>query len=125
MNKCPLLFALLCISCATKGQNIVYDFPETVTTKLADHISKGKNSKVVGLLTKEDSGKYSITIIENDFSKNDNLKIIDETLIKKTNHFLRLNKILVPIITNEDLQFADFGTVETPNSGSSKRKIGK
>jgi hypothetical protein len=53
------------------------------------------------------------------------LNTMNKRLIQKTNRFVRVSKMLVPMIIMNDITFADFGTVYTPESKSNKRKSGK
>lgn len=117
----PVIF-IVCLSCSAGAQNIVYDFPESVVQKIDKHISwYPDTTKFAILFSSLDSGKYRISIL-NDLTSH---KAINETLVQKTNRFVRVHNILIPMITTEDITFADFGTVYTPESKSEKRKVGK
>jgi hypothetical protein len=107
------------------SQKIIYDFPSSVTEQIRSHNSKYNDStKFFVLFTVEKSERYAVTIV--DFSlTTPNLGLINEVLVSKTNRFARVGNKLIPLVTREDLEFADFGTEETPNSKSEKRKIGK
>jgi len=63
--------------------------------------------------------------MDDDFSKNSNFKDINDVLITETSRFVKINNIKMPMITGEDLIFADFGTVDTPESQNPKRRVGK
>jgi hypothetical protein len=123
MNKILLIFSVACfLSCSSKAQQIIYDFPEAVVQKIDKHISFYPDStKFAILFSPIDSGKYRISILKDLWGLQD----INQTLIQKTSRFVRVNKTLVPLITWEDIMFADFGTVYHPESKSEKRRVGK
>jgi hypothetical protein len=122
MYRYFVVIFVLCASCSAKAQHIVYDLPEPVIQQIDKHISfYSDTTKFAILFSSLDSGKYRISILKDLWS----FKEIDETLIQKTNRFVRVNKMLVPMITRDDITFADFGTVYTPESKSDKRKVGK
>jgi len=124
--KAYITFFLVVISAVVNAQEIVYEFPKSVCEKVQEHISHyGDTVKFVALFHVEDSGKYSLTIMKNDFAKNPNFKDINDVLITKTSRFVKINSVKMPMITGEDFIFADFGTVYTPESKSEKRRVGK
>jgi hypothetical protein len=117
-----IIYIACCLSCSSKAQNIVYDFPESVIQKIDKHISfYPDTTKFAILFSALDSGKYRISILQDLWGLQD----INQTLVQKTSRFVRVNKALVPLITWEDITFADFGTVYTPESKSEKRRVGK
>lgn len=125
MRAMKFIFFIAFFSCSTKAQQLIYDLPASVTKKIDQHISQySDTTKFVILFSSMDSAKYRVTIME-DFSKNPSFKDVNETLVQKTNRFIRVNETLIPFITWEDINFADFGTVYTPESKSEKRKVGK
>ena len=105
------------------AQKIIYDLPKEVTEKADDFLRKQKGSYSI-LFSSLDSGRFSISFLKVDNSDK-NFELINSKLIQRSNRFLRVKDMLYPIITREDLQFADFGTENTPNSGSHHRRNGK
>jgi hypothetical protein len=105
-------------------QRIVYDLPEGVLDKVRAHVQLSEDKRYVILFTIMDSARYRITIMDH-VSENSNFKDIDQTLVQQTSRFLRVDKTLIPIITWEDIKFADFGTAEKQGSKSKKRRSGK
>jgi hypothetical protein len=113
--------------CGTKGQHIVYDLPVSVTKKIQDHINEYKKelhkSDFVVELSTLDGGKYLVSIIPNDFLRNDSIDLIYHVLIKHTNRVVRINSLLLPVITSEDFLFADFGKVKMKDGRMGRKKI--
>ncbi|AYB33644.1 hypothetical protein D4L85_25025 [Chryseolinea soli] len=119
------LTSFLIVTFAVNAQRIVYDLPKSVVKKIDQHISYYPDSaKFVILFESIEPAKYRIAIL-NDFSNTPNFKDIDETLVQQTSRFIRVNDLLIPMITSEDFLFADFGTVYTPETKSEARKVGK
>lgn len=112
-------------SCQTQGQQIIYDLPESVTTKAREHMGKFKSpdSKFIAQLSKQNDGRYVLFIINYDFAGLENFKLIEEMLIKQTSRVIRVDKILLPLITDEDFLFADFGTEKMKDGRTAKKKI--
>jgi hypothetical protein len=126
LMKSYIVLLLTVMSLATKAQEINYEFPKQVTDKIQEHISHfGDTSKFVALLNVEEAGRFSLTVMKDDFTKNPSFKDITDVLITKTNRFVKINNTKMPLITGEDLIFADFGTVYSPDSKSEKRRVGK
>jgi hypothetical protein len=124
--KTYMLAFLTFISGAANAQEIIYDFPKSVADKVQQHISQySDTTNFVALLNVENDGKYLLTVMTDDFTIKSNFKDITDVLIKKTNRFVKVNDVKMPMITGEDLIFADFGTVSTPDSKSEKRRVGK
>ncbi len=112
---------------STKGQYIIYDLPESVTSKVEKYLDKyksaGDTSKFVAQLSKSADGKYTLFIINHDFSGLENFKLIEEYLIKRTSRKIRINETLLPLITDEDFIFADFGSEKMKNGRMAKKKV--
>lgn len=122
-RQIQLMLAGIVLSYAVNAQHIVYDFPQSVVQKIDKHITwYPDTTKFAILFSPMDSGRYSISILK-DIALSS--KEINETLVQKTNRFVWVNKVLIPMITWDDIKFADFGTVYTPESKSEKRKVGK
>lgn len=120
-----LSIVVLLSSCKMNAQQIVYDFPEKVTEKAMDYLDKhkGTESKFVAQLSKQGDERYILFIIHYDFAGLENFKLIDEGLIKKTSRVVRVHKVLLPLITDEDFLFADFGSGEMKDGRVSKKKV--
>lgn len=112
------------ISFSANAQEIIYEFPKSVNDKVQEHILQyGDTTKFVALLNVENDGKYSLTIMVNDFAKS--FKDINDVLVSKTSRFAKINTTKMPLITGEDFVFADFGTVYYPENKSASRRVGK
>lgn len=123
--KTYLIIVFSLITFATNAQ-IIYEFPKPVIDKVQEHISHFSDTvKFVALLNVQEDGKYSLQVMKDDFTRNPNFKDITDVLITKTNRFVKINNVKMPMITSEDFLFADFGTVYTPESKSEKRRVGK
>jgi hypothetical protein len=117
-----IIVAVTCLSCSARAQQIVYDLPQPVVNKIFQQISASPDTaKLAILLTSLEQGKYKVSILDRLSAHKD----INETLVKRTNRFVKVNEILIPLITHEDIAFADFGTVLTPESKNEKRRVGK
>ncbi|HEU5291450.1 MAG TPA: hypothetical protein VFU05_12460 [Cyclobacteriaceae bacterium] len=124
--KIYIIVFLIFISTAADAQEIIYEFPKSVIDKVQEHISHySDTSKFIALFHVEDDGKYSLTIMKDDFTKDPNFKDITDVLVNKTTRFVKINNVKMPMITGEDFIFADFGTVYFPESKSEKRRVGK
>lgn len=122
MGKIFILVIVTLYSCSVEAQHIVYDLPINVVKQIEQHISHySDTTKFAILFSPIDSGKYRISILKDLWGLQD----INQTLVQKTSRFVRVNKALVPLITWEDITFADFGTVYHPESKSGKRRVGK
>ncbi len=64
--------------------------------------------------------KYYLTTMDTAYGS-----LITEKLIKQTNRFVRIDSLLIPLIFDLDITFADFGDVppRTLNGKSGKKKI--
>jgi hypothetical protein len=113
------LFLSLTASC-----QIIYDLPETVDNKIEAYISKNPTGKYVILFSQYDSSRYGISISD-DFSNVESFKLIQETLVDKTCRFVKTSNNMIPLITLDDIQFADYGTVNYPDAKNPKRRVGK
>lgn len=126
MWRISFIALLLLCSCQAKSQKIVYQFPQKVTEEITGYISnqKTENDKfiLVLMLTPSQDQKFTISIFEN---KVDSSDLVYNVLIKNTNRFVNIDNNFIPIITSEDIQFADFGTVNYPNEKTGKRRTGK
>lgn len=111
-------------SCKTQSQQIVYDLPESVTSKVSEHISKFKpDSKFIAQLSKQNDGRYVLLIMLYDFSGLESFKLV-EGLIEKTSRVVRVKEgLLLPLITDEDFLFSDFGSEKMKNGRVAKKKV--
>lgn len=107
------------------GQQIIYDLPQEVTEKAKDYLDKhnGTDSKFIARLSKQGDERYILFIIHYDFAGLENFKLIEEGLIKKTSRVIRVNKVLLPLITDEDFLFADFGSEKMKDGRIAKKKV--
>lgn len=125
MRKILFLIILgIVSSCKMQGQQILYDLPESVTAKASDYISKFEpNNKFIAQLSSQNDGKYVLFIILYDFSGVESFKLV-EGLIEKTSRFVRVNEgLLLPLVTDEDFLFADFGSEKMKDGRVAKRKV--
>jgi len=108
MKTCIVIFLIL-FSAASQGQEIIYEFPKSVTDKIQEHISNYSDTiTFVALLHVEEGGKYSLVIMENDFAKN--FKDINNVLVTKTSRFVKINNVKMPMLTAEGVYaFAEKG----------------
>jgi hypothetical protein len=111
------------LSCTSSAQ-IFYDLPESVMKKIETRISGDPNGKYVIIFSRRDSARYSISVSD-DFSKVESFKLIQKTLVDQTSRFVKVGTNKIPLITWEDIQLADYGTVVNPNAKSEKRRVGK
>ena len=120
-------FYFLCCPKTLSQDKIVYDLPKTVTQNIDSFAANYPDTtKFSVLFSKSDSNRYTVSVNPRDYSQSEGARLIDDILINKTNRFIRLgNGKLLPMITWDDIQFADFGTTYNPNSPSEKRRVGK
>jgi hypothetical protein len=126
MNRMFFLSVIILISsCKMNGQQIVYDLPEKVTEKARDYLDqyKGTDSKFIAKLSKQGDEKYILFIIHYDFAGLENFKLIEEGLVKKTSRVIRVNELLLPLLTDEDFLFADFGSEKMKDGRVAKKKV--
>lgn len=119
-----LISILLSLISGVSSAQIIYDLPETVDKKIEERISKNPDGKYVIIFSERDSSRYGISISD-DFSKVESFKLIQETLVEKTNRFVKIGNNMIPLITWNDIYFADYGTVYYPDAKSEKRRVGK
>jgi hypothetical protein len=125
MRKISFLVILAILSsCKMHGQKIVYDLPESVTTKISQHIGQFKSdSRFIAQLSKQSDGKYIVFIIPYDFEGLENFQLI-EGLINKTSRVVRVSEgLLLPLVTDEDFLFADFGSEKMKDGRVAKKKV--
>jgi hypothetical protein len=107
-----------------QGQQIVYDLPESVTAKASEHISKFRpDSKFIAQLSKQNDGRYVLYVILYDFSGLESFKLV-EGLIDRTSRVVRVNEgLLLPLVTDEDFLFSDFGSEKMKDGRIAKKKV--
>lgn len=120
--KVILVFCLVLVSSiAGKSQEIIYDFPESVTKKITTYISNFSDTvKFAIQLNAIELNKYVASVMSEDRSNSEGSKLISEMLINKTNRFVRVGDRLLPLITAEDFVFAYLGS-----GGTRKGKVGR
>jgi hypothetical protein len=111
-------------SCKLQGQQIVYDLPESVTDKVSEHISEfSPGSKFIAQLSKQNDGTYVLFIILYDFSGLESFKLV-EGLIESTSRVVKVKEgLFLPLVTDEDFLFADFGSEKMKNGRVAKKKV--
>lgn len=125
MRKILFLIILgMLSSCKMQGQQIVYDLPESVTAKASEYISKFKpDSRFIAQLSKQNDGRYILFIMLYDFSGLESFKLV-EGLIERTSRVVRVKEgLLLPLVTDEDFLFADFGSEKMKNGRIAKKKV--
>jgi len=123
MIRFILILGLIAFGCKSNAQ-IVYDLPESVIKKIDERILEKRDQKYLVLLSRRDSSKYSISI-EQISSNVESFKIIQETLVDKTNRFVKVKDMMIPLITWDDIYLADYGRVYYPDAKNEKRRVGK
>ncbi len=76
---------------------------------MADLRQNGDTTLRVLILASLGNGEYRLDIAD-DFRDAES-KLIRDTLVETTTRFVRIGKVLHPLITWEDIRFANFGTV--------------
>ena len=110
-----------------RGQSIIYDLPEKVSQRAREyiegHIDDNGSTAFIAKLGKTNDGLYVINLIVYDFESLENFSLLNEEIIKKTNRVIRVKEnLLLPLITDEDLQFAYLGEVPPRQSGGKRGK---
>ena len=126
-TKLILTILIFMSSIEMKGQSIIYDLPEKVSQRareyIEEYIDNNGPTVFIAKLGKTDDSQYVINLIVYDFESLENFSLLNEEIIKKTNRVVRVkNDLLLPLITDEDLQFAYLGEVPPRHSGGKRGK---
>jgi len=129
--KCRILVLVIFIgtSCSAQMKNhIYYDLPETVTGKIKEHIesysSKDKGLLFVANLYRDLDNNYVLSIMDyNAKNSSDSFSLLIGGVIEKSNRMLRVGNYEIPIMTSEDMQFADLGETEMPDGRIAKKRV--
>ena len=126
-----VFFVLLLASWPScKAQNsdyIMYDLPDPVSEKLNERInyvsSKNEAAKFVGLLNKVDHERYNLALIDYDAKTQKKVLGLLSTVVLKSNRAIQLGEQVVPLITNEDILFANLGKEKMPDGRIAKKRV--
>lgn len=122
MKRIILVSIIYIFSFSAHAQKICYNLPQKVTAEIADYIDtiEKEDAHFVLLLSLNKDGYYIISIID-DLTKDS--KIIQDTLVNKTNRMVRVNELYLPLLLETDFVFADFGSRKASNGRKGKIKI--
>ncbi len=117
------------VPCVAQTKNhIYYDLPKSINTRVRDHIdhylSKGTDTDFVADLSENTDGRYLLSII--DYKKGSGPKVFGllySEVINKSNRMLKIGKYTIPIITSEDMIFADLGETKMPDGRVAKKRV--
>lgn len=119
------VFSLSCVG--QKSDHIYYELPESVNGKVAEYIkdlsAKNKAIEFAAKLFEGENQRYVLTLVEFDKDKLEKDDLVYTFLVKKTNRFLRLHDLEIPLYLHLDLQFADFGKEVLPNGKVARTKV--
>lgn len=86
-----------------------------------DEFSNLKDSDFAAKMYKDGDGNYVITLLNlRSQDSKDKFSLVNEKIIQKSNRYLSIKNIKIPIFTPLDLALADVGTVKS-NSGREGR----
>jgi len=118
-NYTATLTYLLLIQRAT-AQTITYELPKPVTEAIDIYIKAHKSNSGYGAqLSRGDGGIYTIFIYS--LSVTDN--VFYSKVEKITNRKVRIGSLTLPLVTSEDLIFADLGTTQARNGTPGKIRV--
>jgi hypothetical protein len=124
-----ILFTFIGSSCAAQMNNyIYYNLPENVTQRIEDHIenysSKDGVMHFVAYLFDDANDNYVISIIDyNPKSSSESFLLLLNGIIEKSNRVLQVGEYEMPIMTSEDLVFADLGKTKMPDGRIAQKRV--
>ena len=121
-----LIFYAMTSCSAQVNSHIYYDLPESVTKHIKDHIdnSKLESSHFAAHLFVNTDRNYVLTIINyNSKGRSDSFKFFADRVIERSNRLIRVGKNEMPIITSEDMVFADIGSTEMSDGRVAKKRV--
>jgi hypothetical protein len=106
------------------GQKIIYDFPDTVTKVIIAKFAEKNDSLHCILLDQSEidgNTVYTASLIS--FSpRSATMLEINNVLISNTSRYFWNGNVHIPIISEDDLTFGDFGSVMVKRPGSTKER---
>ena len=123
MRSFVLFFAMLITSsCHAQGSDkspIYYEPHPDVLVKLKEYINAStKNDSKVKFafqLSQEGNNRYRIGIISYDNGIIEDNDLIYSKVISKTNRFIKIGELDIPLFFSSDLSLADFGKQKMPD----------
>lgn len=98
--------------------SIIYMFPENVSGFVSDAIKKINIKEVSIQISEKSTGIYSLYF----YTPKNNQDIIWKKIILKSNRFVKIHNIFIPLFFESDLNFSDFGQREV-NGKIYRKKI--
>ncbi len=129
MKYLLLIFTLIGLSCAAQMDNyIYYNLPENVTERIEFYIenysSRDDGVHFVAYLFDDDNNNYVISIIDyNVESSSESFLLLLNGIIEKSNRMLQVGEYKMPIMTSEDLLFADLGKIKMPDGRIAQKRV--
>jgi hypothetical protein len=129
MYRVLVLIVFIGTSCSAQMKNyIYYDLPEAVTDRIGKHIesrlAKNKDLRFTANLYQNSDNNYVVSIIDYHAKSNsDSFNLVIEGIIEKSNRMLRVDNIEIPIMTSEDMIFADLGKTKMPDGRIAKKRV--
>ncbi len=121
MKKVILLVLILLSFGNLRAQKIIYELPPKVTELLSKYLSERNDSlkkDTLALYLEKSGDLYQIDLMEFSFSR-----LITDTIISRTNRFVKVDDTYLPLVTEEDILFANFGERPPRKEGGAKGKV--
>ena len=122
------IFAFIWTSCNAQVDYIYYDLPKAVDDKVEEYIktSKIKDDRLffAAKLSLNTDDHYLLSIIDyNEMNSSKVFGLLFDKVIKKSNRMLRIGDDSLPIITEEDILFANLGEVKMSDGRVAKKRV--
>ena len=125
-----LFFTVICVFLCTLSysQDIIYNLPPKVENKVRVYLDKRKSeNSTVSFFAKLDHLRddvYMLSLMEMDTLSSTNYNRVEYYLVKRTNRKLKIDQsYLLPLITGEDLIFADLGSEKLQDGRIMRTKV--
>ncbi len=121
MKKAILLVSILLLFGNLPAQKIIYELPPKVTDYLSKYLSEKESAvedSTLSIYLEKINGLYHLEVIEASFSKR-----ITETIISNTARFVKVKDVYLPLVTEEDILFANFGETPPRKEGGPKGRV--